>query len=78
MSKKTFLVGAVLSILAACNSAQAGPITEEPALDVEKPYSSVSLWIDPDTGCQYLLYSHYNQGGITPRLSQQGTVICGR
>ena len=32
-------------------------------------------FIDPDTGVHYWIYSHYNEGGMTPRLNSDGTVM---
>lgn len=31
---------------------------------------------DPQTGCDYLVYSGYKQGGITPRLRPDGSLFC--
>ena len=36
----------------------------------------VRTWTDPETGCHYLVWSGYQQGGITARLRPDGTPFC--
>ena len=38
--------------------------------------NGVNIWVDPDTGCNYLVYSEYNKGAMTPRLNPDGTPYC--
>ncbi len=38
--------------------------------------NGVNIWVDPDTGCNYLVYSEYNKGAMTPRLNPNGTPYC--
>lgn len=35
--------------------------------------NGVNIWVDPDTGCNYLVYS---EGAMTPRLNPDGTPYC--
>jgi hypothetical protein len=47
-------------------------IDEADTLEEYKP--SISYWVDEETGVQYLIYSDYRQGGITPRLNADGSL----
>ena len=38
--------------------------------------SGINIWVDPDTGCNYLVYSAHNKGAMTPRLNSDGTPYC--
>lgn len=37
---------------------------------------SMTVWKDKDTGCEYIVYSGYQQGGITARYDSEGKPIC--
>lgn len=39
--------------------------------------AQVSIYIDPDTKIQYLLYDQGGGGGITPRLDKNGRPMIG-
>ena len=38
--------------------------------------SGINIWVDPDTGCNYLVYAAPNRGAMTPRLNSDGTPYC--
>lgn len=65
------LIVTVLLSVAGCEGSPA-----QPAKADQKPvpsFYSVSLYTDPDTGCEYL--AQY-RGGITPRLDRNGKQVC--
>jgi hypothetical protein len=33
----------------------------------------ISIWIDEETGVQYVIFNGYYKGGITPRLNADGS-----
>jgi hypothetical protein len=35
--------------------------------------SYIDIWVDEETGVQYVVYAGFKQGGITPRLNADGT-----
>jgi hypothetical protein len=58
---------ALLGVVAGCANPEGGGAL-----------SRFDFWTDEETGCQYVVYWGYNRGGITPRLSPDGTQICER
>lgn len=62
-------------VLAACSrTRESGPTDHAPKR--VNPYTFVGVYVDQQTGCQYLMSAH---SGITPRLSSDGkTVMCAR
>jgi hypothetical protein len=34
----------------------------------------ISIWVDEKTGVQYVIFSSYSKGGITPRLNADGSL----
>lgn len=36
---------------------------------------SMSIWVDEETGVEYIVCSFYSGAGITPRLNSDGTVM---
>lgn len=38
------------------------------------PSTNVYIWIDEETGVQYIIYEGYKQGGIYPRLNIEGSL----
>lgn len=66
---------AVIMLLTGCNA-----VTTEDTIQIEEnttilPNRSdeVHIWIDEETGVQYLIFKGYRKGGITPRLNADGT-----
>lgn len=37
--------------------------------------SSIYVFVDPDTGVNYIVYAGYEKGGITPRYNPDGTIM---
>lgn len=71
--KKTILIAIALT-LAACQPAETG---QEGTREIEQSTStSVRRWVDPQTGCEYLLYTASERGGLSPRLGRDGRPIC--
>lgn len=71
--KKLILAAAAAGTLLGATGAASG------TLSAFQGYStSVTVWTDPYTRCQYLIYSDYKQGGITPRMRRDGTQACAR
>lgn len=40
----------------------------------EDGYDRVEVYTDPQTHTQYIIWEGSNQGGITPRLNEDGTI----
>ena len=40
-------------------------------------FDSVTVYTDPDTKIQYILWDGYEKGGITPRLNADGSLYKG-
>lgn len=43
---------------------------------VGEPGSSMWTWLDPDTGCVYLVYDEARRAGMSPRLRPDGRPDC--
>lgn len=61
--------------------------TKAPVQETEQPVepmppadynagNNVYVWADPDTGCKYLIFSPYREGGIIARLRADGAPDC--
>ena len=49
----------------------------EYARDIARsPYYAVERFVDPETGCHYLIYDGQSAGGMTARMSVDGKQIC--
>ncbi len=61
-------------VLVGCNTLQGTQTSEEG--NTSKIYNNdIYEFIDPDTGVHYWIYSHYDEGGMTPRLNSDGSVM---
>ncbi len=73
--KKIILLSAI--VLSGCGSYT--PPTEETKLETRES-DDISVWIDKDTGCEYLVFMDYAgqgaAGGITPRMELDGSQVC--
>jgi hypothetical protein len=56
-----------LVMLAGCG------VEPPPKVKSEQGYMKLNIFVDEETGCQYLYRSRY---GITPRLNPDGTQVC--
>lgn len=36
----------------------------------------MTIWKDPETGCEYIVWASYKKGGITARLNSDGSPRC--
>ena len=72
MKKLTILVLIFILVFALV-----GCTTEQTAIRTESS-RNISVWTDPETGVQYIIYeektSYSGAGGITPRLNADGTL----
>ena len=41
----------------------------------EQGFSSIRIWVDRETGVNYLLMTYGNGGGLTPLLDKNGQVV---
>ena len=44
-------------------------------LHEEKGFTSFSIWVDRETGVNYLMMTYGNGGGLTPLLDANGQVV---
>lgn len=66
---------ATLLALAACVEDAAPQSRAGPLYSFD---GSASLWVDPDTRCEYLVFKQGYGVGVVPRSTPDGTQICGR
>lgn len=74
MNKLLLVLGASTVLLTACGSANDTQNNDE----VSDTQASIEVYTDKETKCQYLLYTDFKMGGITPRLDNEGKPICGK
>lgn len=53
---------------------ESGPVAQQPL--ASNFFGNITIFTDPDTGCEYLLYRDFHKGGITPRLRPDGRPSC--
>ena len=77
--KKFILILFALALVLCLISCKESNKTDETPIKVEND-NNISIWIDEETGVQYIIYSDYVGGGggfgicITPRLNADGTL----
>lgn len=80
MLKKAVFVVTVMSLVAGCGGFDADAVT--PGVETQLAHLSgmdrVHVFIDPETGCEYLIMDGAPRGGITPRLDENGKQICNK
>jgi len=80
MLKKVVFVVAVMSLVAGCGGATDDTVT--PGVEMQLAQLSgmdrIHVFIDPETGCEYLIMDGAPRGGITPRLDENGKQICNK
>ena len=71
MMKRTLLIGALVA-LSACQQTPAQQVKKVPVTAGENNIAArgVTVWKDPETGCEYLLYF---SSGITARYARGGS-----
>ncbi|CDQ21742.1 DUF6440 family protein [Halobacillus karajensis] len=57
--------------LVGCGETDSKPTEETDNKDVE-------IFTDGETGCEYLIFNAYQEGGMTARLDENGNPICGK
>ena len=74
MKKVIFILIALVLVLCLISCEES-----ETTIEIENN-DNISIWIDEETGVQYIIYSDYIRGGgglgigITPRLNADGTL----
>lgn len=71
MSKRMLLIAVV--VMCFCFSGCVKP--EANTKNIKEKISEsdfIEVYIDPETGVNYLLYAEYREGGITPRYTADG------
>lgn len=68
-------VGAALAVVAGC--AESTAQADQKGLKLAQ-YEDVTVWVDPDTKCQYVLWDGYKAGSMVPRVHPNGLPVCGR
>lgn len=63
-------------ILAACGAAPAGETKTESRFVGQSASDHLQVVEDTETGCRYILYDGYKNGGITPLMLPDGTQSC--
>lgn len=69
-------------LLAGCNNIPDGAPPNEVPQTVKRVFYStpdeyITIWVDPDTGCHYLVYRvPGTAGSITPRLNYGNMIVC--
>ena len=82
ITKTQFAVMALVStaltlVIAACAPAEPSGGGEGEARTVAVTETTgVKTWTDPETRCEYLIYTSSERGGITPRLKANGDPMC--
>jgi len=61
--------------LAGCGTNNTTTSTEPVEIRETVGSSNVHVYIDPETGVNYLIYSGYHSGGMTVRLDENGEII---
>lgn len=70
-------LGLLLAVLVGCAQApDASAPTSVERRGIEDTKAQVSRYIDPETGCEYLVSWIYKGGGLTPRLGPGGEPMC--
>lgn len=70
---KTLLLLAMVAI-AGCGLTACEPIKTSDGMDVTS--AEMSVYVDPGTGCQYLITSTTEGRAMTPRLRSDGGPLC--
>ena len=47
--------------------------SEEPSYEIVAYSQHIGVYVDPETGVNYMIYNGYNSGGMTVRLNADGT-----
>ncbi len=66
-----YLALVIIMLCAGCGNDLETPV--QPKINLRQ---SIYLFVDPETGCQYI--SSYVTAAITPRMDAQGKHICGK
>lgn len=74
MGKVILLIFAIIIAIAVTLSSCVSPKTN--ASDSRFDNSDVFIVTDYQTGCKYLAYSSFNQGGLTNLLNSKGKTYC--
>jgi flagellar basal body L-ring protein FlgH len=66
------LVLLIICSLCSCTSNEQEQVKEN--LKIEQNNTNIRIWIDEETGVQYIIWRDSYKGGITPRLNADGTL----
>lgn len=60
------------------NAFEEGKRKKETEIEMKKngamTQDAFTIWTDPETGVEYIVYNNFYKGGITPRLNEDGTI----